>query len=45
MDGASATRELRALKYTGVIVGITGNAATEDIRDYIQAGADDVLVK
>ena len=45
MDGMSASRELRLLGYAGIIIGLTGNAQDEDIQSYLDAGADDVLIK
>ena len=45
LDGPSATQELRAMGYDGVIVGITGNALPEDIQRFLDSGAEDVLVK
>ena len=45
MDGPTATREIRALGYSGIIVGVTGNALAEDIESFIRAGADRVLTK
>ena len=45
MDGPTATREIRALGYNGVIIGLTGNAYPEDIESFINAGANRVLTK
>eukprot|EP01042_Synura_sphagnicola_P036525 gene36525-biopygen8628 len=44
-DGPTATKELRAMGYTGLIVGITGNGLASDIEHYLQCGADYVLTK
>ncbi|KAJ1458261.1 hypothetical protein M885DRAFT_96678 [Pelagophyceae sp. CCMP2097] len=45
MGGLDATKIIRADGYTGLLVGCTGNALEEDIRDFIAAGADHVLTK
>lgn len=45
MDGPTATKEIRALGYNGVIIGITGNGEDKDIQFFQNAGADAVLVK
>jgi CheY-like chemotaxis protein len=42
MCGPEATREMRALGYSGPIIGVTGN---EDHTDFNEAGADLVLMK
>ena len=44
-DGLSASRAIRALGFTGVILGITGNAQQSDIDSFLDAGADAVLSK
>lgn len=45
MTGTEATRALRLLGYNGIIVGVTGDAQVQDIKNFIDAGADDVFVK
>ena len=45
MDGLTATRELRQRGYHGVIIGVTGGGLPEDIAAFLDAGADDVLIK
>ena len=46
MTGAIATEIIRNdLNYKGIILGVTGNALPEDIKDFIEKGADDVIVK
>ena len=45
MDGPQATKEIRALGFSGLIVGITGNAQPEDIQHFMDHGADHVLIK
>jgi signal transduction histidine kinase len=45
MNGPDAIRAIRALGYTGSIIGVTGNVLVEDV-DYFKAcGADEVLAK
>ena len=45
MDGPTATREIRALGYPGIIIGVTGNALAEDIELFMTCGANKVLAK
>ena len=45
MDGPTAIREIRALGYKGIIVGLTGNVLSDDIDVLRNAGADEVLTK
>ena len=45
MTGTEAIRCLRSFNYTGMIIGVTGNAAAEDIEEFKSSGADRVLVK
>ena len=45
MDGPTATKELRALGYKGMIIGVTGNAHPADVEMFISAGATSVLTK
>ena len=46
MNGPSATRLIREqLGYKGLIIGVTGNALPDDIANFKDHGADDVLVK
>ena len=45
MDGVTATSTMRAIGYTGRIIGITGNAMQEDLNSFISSGADVVLTK
>ena len=44
-DGPSATKALRTMGYTGLIVGITGNALGSDIEYFQESGADYVTTK
>lgn len=45
MNGSEATRRLRELGFTGLIFGLTGNVFDEDIKEFKDAGADEVLSK
>lgn len=45
LSGIQASRELRAMGYRGVIVGVTGNALADDQQEFIRSGADVVLTK
>ena len=41
----AATKALRAEGFSNLIVGVTGNVLDEDVRTFLQAGADCVLGK
>ena len=45
MDGPTATRHIRGLKYTAQIYGVTGNALDTDIEYFIACGADKIFTK
>jgi len=45
MDGPTATKELRAFGYKGIIIGVTGNALPRDVELFLNAGATCVLTK
>ncbi len=46
MGGNEATRIIRnQLNYTGTLIGVTGNALPEDLKDFITNGATDVVTK
>jgi CheY-like chemotaxis protein len=46
MLGSIAASIIRAdLKYSGLIIGVTGNALEEDIKDFLQHGANEVVIK
>ena len=45
MDGPTAISMIRNMGFTGIILGLTGNALQDDKDVMIAAGADDVLVK
>jgi CheY-like chemotaxis protein len=44
MTGVTATRILRQRGYTLPIVAVTGNALSEDVAIFREAGANDILV-
>ena len=41
----STINALATVCFTGLIVGVTGNVLPQDVRDYIQHGADYVMGK
>ncbi len=45
MSGPEAATKLRALGFSKLIIGVTGNAMDCDIKDYEDAGADMILTK
>lgn len=45
MDGPTATQAIRALGYSGPILGVTGNTLDSDVTHFIQCGANAVLPK
>jgi PAS domain S-box-containing protein len=45
MDGFEATKKIRNLGYTLPIIGLTGNAFEEQQKDFIDVGANAVLIK
>ena len=45
MRGTEAAQRIRQLGYNGVIIGVTGNALPEDVKDFIDHGADAVIPK
>ena len=45
MDGPTATKEIRALGYDGLIFGVTGNAMKAEMDTFLDSGVDDVFVK
>jgi len=44
-SGVEVARRLRKLDRKDFVVGVTGNALTEDQQEYLQAGANYVLTK
>jgi CheY-like chemotaxis protein len=45
MDGPTACKQIRELGFTGLIVGITGNASPADTEHFLACGANKVFVK
>lgn len=45
MDGGAATKRIRALGYTGLIIGVTGNVLLADQKRFMSQGLDAVLTK
>ena len=45
MQGPAAAQAMRAMGFEGMIVGVTGNVMADDVAQYLQAGADQVLFK
>ena len=45
MDGPTATRAIRRLGYTGIIIGVTGNSSPQDLETFTTSGADLVIPK
>jgi signal transduction histidine kinase/CheY-like chemotaxis protein len=44
-DGKTATAELRTMNVTIPIIAVTGNAMSEDVAQFLAAGANDLLTK
>ena len=45
LDGMQASKRVRELGFRGKIFGVTGNAFQSDIDDFINHGADEVVIK
>lgn len=45
MSGLEATARIRAAGFKMPIIGVTGNALEDDIREFIDAGAVAILTK
>ena len=45
LNGPDAVREIRNMGYTGVVIGVTGNAQQEDIDVFLYHGSDRVISK
>eukprot|EP01042_Synura_sphagnicola_P036814 gene36814-biopygen28482 len=45
MDGPTATRAIRGLGYTGIIIGITGTSSPQDLEIFTVSGANLVMPK
>jgi DNA-binding NarL/FixJ family response regulator len=45
MDGFEATQKIRALGYTGVVIGVTANALSADVQEFLHHGVNGVVTK
>lgn len=45
MGGIEATGKIRALGFTGMIVGVTGDITAEDNKRFLDVGVNDVMLK
>lgn len=45
LRGTESTQNIRLLGYKGIIIGVTGNALPEDVREFLNHGADGVISK
>jgi CheY-like chemotaxis protein len=45
MNGPQATKEIRLLGYTGLIIGVTGNMLSSDVTYFLESGANVILPK
>jgi CheY-like chemotaxis protein len=45
MDGYQAAREIKGLGYPGVLVGVTANALTADVEEFLAQGVQGVVTK
>ena len=45
IDGPEAAKSLRNLGYTLPIIGLTGNIMDDDIKNFIENGANEILGK
>ena len=45
MEGPEAAQRIRAMGYTGIIIALTGNALEEDVRVFLDKGANAVMTK
>jgi signal transduction histidine kinase len=45
LRGPDATKRLRSLGYTGIILGVTGNVLSEDVDFFLRHGANEVMPK
>jgi signal transduction histidine kinase len=45
MNGVEMTKQLRCLGYNNIIIGLTGNVMEQDIKEFLYAGADYILMK
>ena len=45
MRGPDATSKIRAIGFEGIVIAVTGNALPEDVKDFLDHGADAVMPK
>ena len=45
MRGTEATKRIRDMGYSGIILGVTGNVLDDDVKEFKMHGADEVLPK
>eukprot|EP00607_Mallomonas_marina_P000769 CAMPEP_0182433460 /NCGR_PEP_ID=MMETSP1167-20130531/63377_1 /TAXON_ID=2988 /ORGANISM="Mallomonas Sp, Strain CCMP3275" /LENGTH=378 /DNA_ID=CAMNT_0024622177 /DNA_START=1 /DNA_END=1137 /DNA_ORIENTATION=- len=45
LDGLQATKSIRDMGFSGVIIGVTGNVTRDEIETFLESGADAVLPK
>jgi CheY-like chemotaxis protein len=45
LNGPEATEQIRAIGYSGIVIGVTGNVLKEDVDFFKEKGANDVLSK
>ena len=45
MDGPTATRAIRALGVEWLIFGVTGNGLDSDQKTFLEAGANQIIIK
>lgn len=45
MKGVEAMRLMRVQGYSGLVIGVTGNALKEDIEEFQHSGIDDIVLK
>ena len=45
MDGPTATRAIRALGVDWLVFGVTGNGLASDQKTFLEAGANQVVIK
>jgi CheY-like chemotaxis protein len=45
VNGPRAAQEIRSLGFEGLIVGVSGNVFEEDVKHFIECGADAVYAK
>ena len=45
LRGTIATQKIREMGFHGLIIGVTGNALPEDVKEFLDHGADGVVPK